>query len=284
LLSGASPASKFFYPPYFILQVISYGIPALIMRELAVRWKLGLSGIFILGLGYGIFNEGLLARTFFLETPSFFPEYAYYGGINFAWASFAAIWHSLHAILYPIVLAHLLYPKSSKEQWFSNKTTCILLIVSILESTFLYFGSGNSNISSFIILWLAILIFAAISRKFTNPISEGRPKFSKSAFLLGVVTVPLYLVLIVITKTSLPFLIYLVILVAFIRGVWWLIQKKRLNPLPIFSSFIIGDYAANGLWAVVGRQSMEVILINIIIISGLWYIIKRQFDSTPQLN
>ena len=56
LLSGNFTLSRFFIPPVFIAFIIAYGLAALLIRELAVKWKLGIEGIFILGLAYGIYN------------------------------------------------------------------------------------------------------------------------------------------------------------------------------------------------------------------------------------
>lgn len=39
--------------------IVIYGVAALLIRELAVRWHLGIEGILILGIVFGIYNEGI---------------------------------------------------------------------------------------------------------------------------------------------------------------------------------------------------------------------------------
>ena len=107
LLSGNLPASQFFQPQvYVFLATVGYGFPILLLREFAVRRRLGLAGLFMLGLVYGIFNEGILARTFYLASNvpiKTFDGYGYVFGVAIPWAITISIWHALHSFVYPIV-------------------------------------------------------------------------------------------------------------------------------------------------------------------------------------
>jgi hypothetical protein len=64
-LSGNTPALELFKPGAFLFFIIAYGLPVLIIREYAVRQRIGFAGLFLIGLGYGIINEALLAKTVF---------------------------------------------------------------------------------------------------------------------------------------------------------------------------------------------------------------------------
>src|SRR5438105_4167151 len=101
LLTNNIPAPQFFrLKLFFILTTLVYG-PVLLLRELAVRWKLGFTGYIILGLVYGIYNEGLMSETFFrseLPNPSF-NNYGTIWGINFPWAAIIIIFHAFYAFL-----------------------------------------------------------------------------------------------------------------------------------------------------------------------------------------
>ena len=64
LISEATPAPVFFAPATLLLfTFIGYGGPVLVIREFAVRCKIGIGGIFVLGLAYGIFNRRLLRQN-----------------------------------------------------------------------------------------------------------------------------------------------------------------------------------------------------------------------------
>ncbi len=284
LLSGSSPALKFFLPWYFLLQWVSYGIPVLIMRELAVKWKLGISGIFILGLGYGIFNEGIITQTFFLKQASFFPFYGYYFGMHLAWVPFAAVWHSLHSILYPILLTYFLYPEVSKERWLTDTTVKFLFAFSFLETLVIYFSPHLAAPVYFFVFWAAIFLLAQISKKYTVQLNYVQSSFSKSTFFAGFATVLFYFGLIIITKTQATLLIYWLVLAGMVRGTWWLIKVKQWAAMPAIIVFVAGDYVANSIFAVVGRHTMDVLLTSIIISAWLIYIARKPRPQAAVIN
>ncbi|MFN2225993.1 MAG: hypothetical protein ACK2UY_06790, partial [Anaerolineae bacterium] len=64
LLSGSAPPAEFF-TGWAILLVTWYGLGAILCRELSIRWRSGLAGLFLLGAAFGILEEGILIKTFF---------------------------------------------------------------------------------------------------------------------------------------------------------------------------------------------------------------------------
>mgnify|MGYP001154199992 CR=1 FL=1 len=65
LLSSSSPPVEFFNPSTLLLFGALYGCGALLIREVVHRWNKGWASIFILGMAYGIFEEGVVVRSFF---------------------------------------------------------------------------------------------------------------------------------------------------------------------------------------------------------------------------
>jgi len=65
LLSGSAPPVEFFNPFGFVILVSLYGSGAVIIRELKIRWKKGISSVLLLGAAYGILEEGLLVCSFY---------------------------------------------------------------------------------------------------------------------------------------------------------------------------------------------------------------------------
>lgn len=98
---------------------MGYGFPVLVIREIAVRRNLGLLALFALGVIYGIYNEGFVARTISIEpfhTPvDAFAAYGLVGNIRIPWALTITTWHALHAAIYPIAFAHYLFPGSASH-------------------------------------------------------------------------------------------------------------------------------------------------------------------------
>src|SRR5208283_1563569 len=114
LLSGSQPAAKFFQPQVLLfLATVGYGIPVLLLREFAVRHRLGILGLLALGFVYGVFNEGIIAKTFYLATNVPVNNFDGYGcvyGIAIPWAVTISTWHARHALLYPIVAIYYFFP------------------------------------------------------------------------------------------------------------------------------------------------------------------------------
>ena len=69
----------FVQPVPFLLVTLTYGVPVLVIRELAVARKLNDAGLILLGLAYGILNEGVLAKTLTLSDGPPLQDFAGYG-------------------------------------------------------------------------------------------------------------------------------------------------------------------------------------------------------------
>ena len=144
LLSGSLPASEFFRPPVFLfLTTVGYGFPILLLREFAVRRRLGLLGLLALGLVYGIFNEGIIAKTFYLAANvpiRNFDGYGYTGGIAVPWAINISLWHALHAWLYPLAAVYYFFPGHRESPWLSWKGIALLAIPTVVIGALVFFN------------------------------------------------------------------------------------------------------------------------------------------------
>ena len=65
LLSGSAPPAEFFNPLGFIMLAVLYGGGVLLVRELVHRWHRGWPTLLVLGVAYGIAEEGLMCKSFF---------------------------------------------------------------------------------------------------------------------------------------------------------------------------------------------------------------------------
>jgi hypothetical protein len=247
LLSASSPATMFFQPIYFLLQVVSYGIPALIIRELSVRWKLGLRGIFTMGLAYGIFNEGLLSHTFFQVSSLLAVGYGFHFGLALAWIPYISIWHALHSILYPILLTYFIYPKVASEPWLGRRLFITFVTIVCLESFVLYFAPHRFPATLFVLFWFAIFLLFVLARRWPG-IIEKRPVTSHWAIVVtGFLSVLGSIAMIITAKAKVPLLIFWIILFLLAYWVIRLLRKRGWLSMPALVLFACGDYI---LWAV----------------------------------
>lgn len=113
LLSSSLPPLEFFQFPTMLLQIMLYGCGALLIRELKVRKNLGWLAVFILGLAYGIYEEGAVVRSFFDPAwmdLGFLGTYGRWIGVNWIWTINLCIFHAVVSIITPLMILDLFFP------------------------------------------------------------------------------------------------------------------------------------------------------------------------------
>jgi len=141
-ITASTPASHWLNPVTCLMLVLAYGPPVLWLRELWVRGQLALPALFIMGIAYGLFNEGILAHTLTQiagDPAKNFIGYDEWGGIHWAWASLILPWHGFNSVCFMVLLTHLFFPAHSRTPWLSDKAQKRLGYV-ILLSLGLYFA------------------------------------------------------------------------------------------------------------------------------------------------
>ena len=124
LLSGSAPPVEFFNPFALIVLPALYGSAALLLRELALHWQKRWPTILVLGLAYGIVEEGLMVKSFF--DPNWMDlgllgVYGRFGGVNWVWAISLMIYHATVSITIPILLVELMYPEQRDQLWLGRR-------------------------------------------------------------------------------------------------------------------------------------------------------------------
>ena len=120
--SSNTPAILF--PIVVPLYVLVYGLPALLIRELWVRGRIGWPGFVLLGVAYAALNEGVIAATWFKITPKhdkvlvFTAEQAWrVHGVNWAIVANLSLYHTIWSMLIPIVLIEAWSRRGRGRAW-----------------------------------------------------------------------------------------------------------------------------------------------------------------------
>jgi hypothetical protein len=118
VLFGALPLSQL---PFGLLGLIAlYGGGALLVRETARRRGLSAWWVVVLGMAYGIFEEGTVVQSLFdqhYRGLDFLGFYGHWAGVNWVWSLFIVPYHAVFSITIPIALAEGLYPSARRESW-----------------------------------------------------------------------------------------------------------------------------------------------------------------------
>ena len=138
ILSTSSPPLEFLSPPVFIILVGLYGCGALLAREVARRWKKGWVSILLLGMAYGIYEEGIVVRSFFDPNWVDIGALGSYGrawGINFIWSISLTLFHAVVSIGLPILLVEMTFPKVKDDVWLGKGG---MVICGVVFASFLF--------------------------------------------------------------------------------------------------------------------------------------------------
>ncbi len=193
VLSGATgPLTFFTNPIIFIFLTIFYGSGALIIRELSFKWGKGWPTIVTLGVIYAIIEEGILTKVFFDPTRQDLSPLVNYGslfGVNWNFALFLVIYHSVVSISVPIILTKLIFPEN--KSWISGKTFKILSFLFIAE---IILGSLIFPYKllplQYLLLISAIIVLYRIAKKLPNNFSSAsRLSSERFIYFLGFVFV-----------------------------------------------------------------------------------------------
>lgn len=123
LFSGSTPLNEFVEPIALTTLCLLYGCGAILCRELVVRWNQGMASLILLGLAYGIYEEGLLVQSFFDPTWQDLGPLAIYGrraGVNWVWTEHLLIYHALISILASVTFVEAFYPDHRHERWIKT--------------------------------------------------------------------------------------------------------------------------------------------------------------------
>jgi hypothetical protein len=171
LLSGSAPPAAFFTPVSLFILIGLYGCGALLVREYARKWGRGWTCIILLGVAYGIIEEGLTAKSFF--DPSWMDlgilgTYGRWLDVNWVWSQGLTVYHTLVSITAPIILAQLTFPASSSARWLGRKAFigAHIWFIAVVIFSFAFITDFHPNIIQVAgcVLAVAILAFVAKNR------------------------------------------------------------------------------------------------------------------------
>jgi hypothetical protein len=162
LLSGSSPPLEFFNPISFLLLLGLYGGGVLIARELYVKWNKGWGSILLLGVAYGIIEEGLAVKSFF--DPNWMDlgilgSYGRFIGVNWVWAICLTIFHTVFSIALPILIFTLVYPELKNIRLLQDKKLILLSFVFLVVVVILNIMAYKINLFVTIITTLIVILF-----------------------------------------------------------------------------------------------------------------------------
>lgn len=263
--SGNLAPHQFFLPGVALpLITIGYGLPLLLLRELALARGVGLFGLFLFGCAYGFINEGLLAKTMFRETgvpiPSF-DRYGVFAGINAPWTALIAPWHAINSLLGPLALTCWLFPAAQARPWLTRRWFWGLAALEALACTGIFFtaqpGQSAGALPHFLFAVLAFAALVALGLVAPKAPALAPPAPARRRLLgwgLGLF-LALPLTPFALAEGKVPLIVYAAYLAALAGAVAFVLRRRGAVSAKALLLVALGNQGAESLWLVLGAGS-----------------------------
>ncbi|MDD2871677.1 MAG: hypothetical protein PHS49_06850 [Candidatus Gracilibacteria bacterium] len=281
IISSNTPISKLSNPFELIFLMIAYGIPILLIWNYKNKYNINYLGIFILGLAYGILNEGLLAKTLLENSPVVsegFKNFGVFGGLNFSWFLLIIPWHAFFSVLFPIIFAEYVFPTEKNTIIGSKKTNIFLFIFCYIILAFVGKDwQGNLNVNHYIFFYSIIFSILIITKKYfknTEMISTG-----KNSYRLGFLCTFHYISMFALAGKIPIILFFLIFCFTTIKILNYFIKLQLYDK----SRFGVGSYLGFGVFTSIATLPLgriDVTIMTIIIITLLHkYILNKKTEK-----
>jgi hypothetical protein len=197
-------------PPGFFLFLAAniglYGSGVVLIREAMIRWKKGWASVFLLGVAYGIVEEGLALWTLFNPLAQPVGNLGFYGhwlGVNWVWTVSLLIFHSVYSIGLPIFLFGLVFPELRHKSLVSMRGVRLSILGLTVDSILLFilesaiYGPYNPGAGLMIFSGIVITILVIAARKLPGDFLKmklSQPKWGPRRFaIVGALLFPVTL-------------------------------------------------------------------------------------------
>ena len=133
-----------------------YGLMLLVIEDLVSRYSLDYRKLFLIGLIYGILEEGFLALTNELPNQGFVGFGRYYG-LNVPWAIITSEIHAIYTVVLTFIIVDLIIPREKMgpvlSKWQYVPVLAYLAILYLFVPNYLIeIASTRSSFASFAVL------------------------------------------------------------------------------------------------------------------------------------
>ncbi len=179
-----------------------YGCGVVLIREAAIKWGKGWPTILMLGVAYGIMEEGISVHTFFSpvnQTVGIFGQYGKFFSLNVTWAILISIFHAVYSIALPILLGNLLWPDTKKQRLLTRKSGTAIFALYVLTVILLFIVAPYKP--SFV--WVVVLLILSgfllyrsryLGRQFFRKSNDYAGRGTKGYFAGGLFLFPFLII------------------------------------------------------------------------------------------
>ena len=268
-LSGSSPPTTLLLPWHLAFMMALYGCGVLLCREIAVRWRLGFSGLCLLGVAYGVIEEGLIDR--YWSDASYWHEagigrYGVVGHTNVLLAAHLTVFHAAVSVCCSVLVVERLAPARQGRPWVRGRA--LIGAAAVLASTPVLYGEFDRRPPAVDLLAAAALAgLAVVLALVAGRVNRRRPKVHdtgpaggrRGVGLISFVAALLHWVLVYsVMDSGLPWPV----------GTLLALAPVVLGMAAVRALAVTGPYGADGARVIAGLVAFFVLLDLVVALNG----------------
>jgi hypothetical protein len=236
---------------------------------MSYRGNAGVFGIFCLGLAYGIFNEGICAKTVLMSKNVPIPAFDGYRllSVNLAWTLLIVPWHAFHAILFPVTIVSFFFDGENDGRWLSNRSLIIVCTIFGLLGILMFFNTpGFTAHPVYLPLFAVLIAMLVILSRFLPANPHLRSPSKKASFFPAIAGFLFYFAyvvgLVLLAQARLSSIILFFYAASVLTLFYGILKFRGWFNLSNFTGFALGDYLAlsvTSILAGIGKDSVEII-------------------------
>lgn len=264
------------YPVSFLAGLAFYGFQVAIIADISARYSLKLGTIYILGLIYGILEEGI--SIFTMEATGTHELWLTTYGLNLTWTIYVMMLHAVITVITTLFILRVIWPEILQNPILSRRNYMIIIPATIVIYYFLMVASISAGrvpgiLPVFLlILLLLLLIFAAW--KNSLPAREEIEKLSTQAeygvlipFAAGMILPFIFgnRLPVLLVPETLALLLLMIYLFQYFSKFGTIVEMKR-KSLWAFSSIILIIMLIGGSFNRTVPSDVVAIIVSVILI------------------
>ncbi|MCI4372460.1 MAG: hypothetical protein L3K02_02275 [Thermoplasmata archaeon] len=172
-------------PAFFFLQLAinvgQYTAGALLIREAMIRWHKGWGSVLLLGLAYGVTEEGLGDNTLFNTNHAadgVLGSFGHWVGVNWVWATAVLAFHVIFSIGLPILLLSLALPATRGRSLLGRRGLVVALAslaATTATETLIVYNQFHFWMGPYLLIGSGITIAALVVAAYRLPRNSWAP-------------------------------------------------------------------------------------------------------------
>jgi hypothetical protein len=142
LLGGTRLSTLIAFPPVLLMEILVWGGGAVLLRGLARKLKLGWSSVLLFALALAVAEEFVIQQTSLapLVIQLKGVEWGRAGGVNYVYALWALVYEAAWVVLFPTLVAEMVFPDRRDGTWLSAPMAAVLAILFVLGAIMAWFA------------------------------------------------------------------------------------------------------------------------------------------------